>query len=91
MGERLIRIFVRISGPLPPRGAVRADKLAWTRRLYLRVLLMMVLVYALVAIIGAPRWLWAVLIVGAGAWLCGFTQVNLQLWRERRRSPGSAA
>jgi hypothetical protein len=27
---------------------------------------MMVLVYALVAIIGAPRWLWVVVIVGAG-------------------------
>jgi len=91
MDERRAGILARIFPTLPPRGAVRAEKLAWTRRLYLRVLPMMVLAYALVVVIGAPRWLWAVLIVGAGAWLVGFGQVNLQIWRERRRSPGPAA
>jgi uncharacterized membrane protein YdbT with pleckstrin-like domain len=91
MSEQRVRILTKIFPKLPPRGAVRADKLSWTRRLYLGVLPVMVLVYALVAIIGAPWWLWAVFIVGAGAWLCGFAQVNVQIRRERRRSPGSAA
>jgi hypothetical protein len=90
MKKRLIQILVRISGPLPSRGAPRAEKLAWTRRLYLRILPPQIIVYGLLVILDAPTWLLIVPAVGAAAWLCGFAQVNLEIWRERRRPPGQA-
>jgi predicted lysophospholipase L1 biosynthesis ABC-type transport system permease subunit len=76
-------------GTPSPRNATKAEKLGWTRRVYLRIFTIGAVVYALVAIVGAPRWVWAVLIVGAGAWLFGFAQVNVEIRRERRRTPGA--
>ena len=76
---------MRIRPALPQRGAVTVDKLAWTRRVYLIVLPALLLVCGLLAIIGAPRWAWVILAVGGGAWLCGFVQVNFEIWRARRR------
>lgn len=86
MSER--SILASLLPVMPPSGATRADKLAWTRRVYLRILPLMVVVYALIAIVGAPRWLWVVIIVGAGTWLCGFAQVNLEIWRGSQHPSG---
>jgi hypothetical protein len=91
MTQRLLSLTIKILGAPPPRTASLEVKRQYTRRLYLRILPPQIVVYGLLAVLDAPRWLLIVLIVGGGAWLCGFAQVNLQIWWERRRPPGSAA
>lgn len=91
MSQRLLSLTIKLLGAPPLRTAPLEIKRQYTRRLYLRILPPQIIVYGLLVILDAPRWLLIVLVVGAGAWICGFAQVNLQIWRGRRRPPGSVA
>jgi hypothetical protein len=91
MSWRLASLIIKLLGAPPPRMAPLEIKRHYTRRLYLRILPPQIIVYGLLVILDAPTWLLIVPAVGATVWLCGFAQVNLQIWWERRRPPGSAA
>ena len=90
MRQRLLSLTIKLLGAPPPRTAPLEIKRHYTRRLYLRILPPQIIVYGLLVILDAPTWLLIVPAVGAAAWLCGFAQVNLQIWRERRRPSGPA-
>ena len=91
MRQPLLSLTIKILGEPPPRTAPSEIKRAYTRRLYLRLLPPQIIVYGLLVILDAPTWLLIVPAVGAATWLCGFAQVNLQIWRYQRRPPGPAA
>jgi hypothetical protein len=90
MSQRLLSLTIKLLGAPPPRTASLEIKRQYTRRLYLRLLPPQIIVYGLLVILDAPRWLLIVLVVGTGAWLCGFAQVNLQIWWGRKGPPGAA-
>ncbi|HEX5853391.1 MAG TPA: hypothetical protein VFY36_09880 [Solirubrobacteraceae bacterium] len=83
--------MIKLLGAPPPRTASLEIKRHYTRRLYLRILPPQIIVYGLLVILDAPTWLLIVPAVGAAVWLCGFAQLNLQIWRERQHPPGPAA
>lgn len=94
--ESLARQGVRIVGPPPPKGAPKVQTWRFVRRFYIRMLLITVPVWIVVAFDGAPTWLWIVLGISAASWLQGFISVNLRIRRlrnvppERDRAPGSS-
>lgn len=91
MSERLASLIIKLLGVPPPRTAPLEIKRHYTRRLYLRILPPQIIVYGLLVILDAPTWLLIIPAMGATVWLFGFAQVNLQIWWEGRRPPGSAA
>jgi hypothetical protein len=85
MSQRLASLIIKLLGAPPSRTAPLEVRRRYTRRLYLRILPLQVIIYGLLIILGAPSWLLIVLAVGLAAWLCGFSALGLQLRSERRR------
>jgi len=71
----------------PPPGAPKVDLLAWTRRMYVRLLRVEVPMFLLLAVFAITTpWIWLIVIGLAAMWLVGFALVNVELRRERRNS-----
>lgn len=85
--ERLAKYGARITGPPPPKGAPKVDAWIFVRRFYSRMFLLTVPVWIILALDGAPTWLWIVLGVSAAIWLQGFISVNLRIRKLRNVPP----
>lgn len=81
------QILYRVVGNPPPKGGPRVATFRWLRRLYLLWCLpLLVVLFATVAVTGAPQWLWVAVGVCAVIWLCGFASISHQITRQQRHS-----
>ena len=78
------RVFNRIFGVKPGPGAPKLDRLLWFRGYYLRNLALMVPLLALMTAF-LTSWRWIVIAVAAVSWGLGFTLLNAEISREKRR------
>jgi len=86
--HRLTRAIAgeRLLGSRPDRGAPRAEWVRWTRRLYLRLFRIegpLFVSFLAIATWASAWWLAAIAAVGAGALLCGFAKVEIEVRRGR--------
>jgi hypothetical protein len=83
--ERGSQIVYRVVGNPPPKPSPRLATFRWLRRLYLRWFLPLLLVlFATVAVTGAPQWAWVAAAVCAVIWLGGFASISYQIARQQR-------
>jgi hypothetical protein len=83
--ERGRQIIYRVVGNPPSKAGPRLATFRWLRRLYLLWFLPLLLVlFATVAVTGAPQWLWMSAAVCAVTWLWGFASISYQIARQQR-------
>jgi hypothetical protein len=83
--SRLSAAASKIYGPPPPKGAPPSQRLRYVRRMYWRMLLFALPLYAILTISAEPAWVLVPAAVGTLIWLQGFASLSVRIRREQRR------
>lgn len=86
MKEWVAKQSLRIYGPPPSKDAPKVATWMFVRRIYSRVALLTIPAWIVLALDGAPTWLWIAFGISAAIWLQGLLSVNLRI-RRLRNSP----
>jgi hypothetical protein len=85
---RLRSLAFKLYGEPPPAGAPRSQLLRWIRGIYVRLLPLTVLAYAMLVVWASQTWVFVVLAVTALLWLQGVVSLSVKIGREERRERG---